>query len=318
MTETSDPLWLQQLRNACADFEADDMASFTASAGNQARHASVLLLFTDLAGVSAEALVDILGPSQPTAAPASVPGRGTSSAVAPGGGTASAPAPSARSTSARPGVGSWAASPPGSGSWSASPPGPASSTSALPAVLLLERAHSMRSHAGQIAFPGGSQDPTDIDAVAAALREAEEETGLDPNGVEVVGVLPSLWLPPSNYDVAPVVGYWREPSPVHPVDPAETASVHLVGLDELLDPANRVTTRHFSGHLGPAFLFRELVIWGFTAGVLSRLVAKCGWERPWDESRVLPLPEQMAASSRRDHDRTGAASTPLARGGDQA
>jgi 8-oxo-dGTP pyrophosphatase MutT (NUDIX family) len=169
-----------------------------------------------------------------------------------------------------------------------------------PSILLLERAHDMRSHAGQVAFPGGRQDPDDVDAVAAALREAEEETGLDATGVSVFGVLPELWLPPTNFSVTPVLGWWREPTAVHAVDPAETASVHLVPIDELLDPANRVKVRHPSGFVGPAFLVRGLIVWGFTAGLLARLFEIVGWELPWDETRLVDLPEKMVQSSRRD------------------
>ena len=75
-----------------------------------------------------------------------------------------------------------------------------------PDLLLTERAHDMRSHPGQVSFPGGSIDPTDASPTAAALREAEEETGLDPRGVEVFGTLPELWLPPSNFAVTAVLG----------------------------------------------------------------------------------------------------------------
>ncbi len=164
-------------------------------------------------------------------------------------------------------------------------------------VLLLERAHDMRFHAGQIAFPGGGQDVGDADEVATALREAEEETGLDPAGVEVVATLPRLWLPPSNFEVTPVVAWWRTPSPVRAIDPAETASVHTVALSLLLDPVNRVTMRHPSGYRGPAFLVAGLVVWGFTAGLLSKLFAIVGWEQPWDASRVVDLPPALLAQS---------------------
>lgn len=159
-----------------------------------------------------------------------------------------------------------------------------------PDVLLIERAHDMRSHAGQPAFPGGAVDPGDAGAVAAALREAVEETGLDAEGVDVVAELPRLWLPPSGFVVTPVLGWWRSPSPVAAVDPAEVAAVHRVPIQELADPANRWRVRHPSGWVGPAFGVRDLVVWGFTAGLLDRLMTLAGWEQPWDVDRVRELP----------------------------
>jgi len=147
----------------------------------------------------------------------------------------------------------------------------------------------MNSHAGQPAFPGGAVDDTDADVVAAALREAEEETGLDPSGVEVFATLPELFLPPSGFVVTPVLGWWREPSPVGVVDPGEVERVVRVPLSELLDPANRYSVRHPSGFVGPAFDVRGLVVWGFTAGLLSRMFALVGWEKPWREDDVRDL-----------------------------
>src|SRR5262249_51445377 len=90
-----------------------------------------------------------------------------------------------------------------------------------PDVLLIERAPDLRSHAGQPAFPGGATDPGDASPADTALREATEEVGLDPSGVEIVAILPRIFLPPSGFVVTPVLAWWREPAPVAPVDPGE-------------------------------------------------------------------------------------------------
>ncbi|MEV7089411.1 CoA pyrophosphatase [Streptomyces sp. NPDC093085] len=163
-----------------------------------------------------------------------------------------------------------------------------------PELLLMERAGSLRSHAGQPAFPGGALDPEDGDPATvgplrAALREAEEETGLDPAGVQLFGVLPQLYIPVSGFVVTPVLGWWRTPTPVRVVDPAETARVFTVPVAALTDPANRVTARHPRGHQGPAFLVESALVWGFTAGVIDGILHHAGWERPWDRSRQVPL-----------------------------
>jgi 8-oxo-dGTP pyrophosphatase MutT (NUDIX family) len=164
-----------------------------------------------------------------------------------------------------------------------------------PDLLFIERAATLRSHAGQPAFPGGALDDTDAGAVAAALREAQEEVGLAPAGVDVLGTLPDLWLPPSGFVVTPVLGWWRDPHDVGVVDVAEVAAVVRVPIAELADPANRLSVTHPSGWIGPAFDVRGLVVWGFTAGLTDRLLALGGWEQPWDRSRTRPLDPQAAA-----------------------
>ncbi len=167
-------------------------------------------------------------------------------------------------------------------------------------LLLTERAHTMRSHPGQVSFPGGSVDADDEGPVHTALREAQEEIGLEPDGVDVFGTLPELWLPPSNFAVTPVLGWWRSESPVRVVEPAEVHALYRVPVEELLDPEHRVSVRHPSGWVGPAFLIgedRELVLWGFTAGIISRLFDFLGWTRPWDAGVLRDLPEHMLTAT---------------------
>lgn len=163
-----------------------------------------------------------------------------------------------------------------------------------PELLLMERASSLRSHAGQPSFPGGALDPEDGDPdgdgpLRAALREAEEETGLDPSGVQIFATLPALYIPVSGFVVTPVLGWWRRPTPVSPVDLEETARVFTVPVAELTDPANRAMVAHPSGYTGPAFLVGSALVWGFTAGVIDRILHYAGWERPWDRDRRAHL-----------------------------
>ncbi|MFP5348112.1 MAG: NUDIX hydrolase [Actinomycetes bacterium] len=162
-------------------------------------------------------------------------------------------------------------------------------------VLLIERASTLRSHPGQAAFPGGALDPDDRTAEDAALREAEEETGLRPKDVLVLGTLPSLWVPVSGFSVTPVVAWMPEPAPVRVRDAAEVARVQWLRLDALLDPRHRFSTRHPSGYVGPAFDVDGMFVWGFTAGLLSRLLDVAGLTVPWDATRLEPLPERYLA-----------------------
>ncbi|WP_036319932.1 NUDIX hydrolase [Microbacterium sp. B24] len=163
-------------------------------------------------------------------------------------------------------------------------------------VLLLERATTLRAHPGQVAFPGGRLDPGDSGPIAAALREAEEETGVDPAGVEVLGALPPVPLEFSGHLVTPVLGWWRHPSPVRVVDDAESAAVFRAPVADLLDPRNRGVTvieREGQTWRGPAFEVQGHLVWGFTAMVIDALFDRLGWTEPWDlgaQTRRIPLP----------------------------
>jgi 8-oxo-dGTP pyrophosphatase MutT (NUDIX family) len=159
-----------------------------------------------------------------------------------------------------------------------------------PDVLLVQRSSSLRRHAGQPAFPGGVIDAEDDGPVGAALREAAEEAGVDPGGVDIISMLPDLYISRTGYRVSPVLAWWREPGPVAPGDPAEVASVARVPVSVLADPGHRLMIRYPSGPAGPAFQAGDMLIWGFTAFVIDRLLAMGGWERPWDAASVVELP----------------------------
>ncbi|MDF1490071.1 NUDIX hydrolase [Tessaracoccus caeni] len=161
-----------------------------------------------------------------------------------------------------------------------------------PEVTLLTRSSSLRRHAGQMALPGGRRDPEDPSLVATALREASEETGLDPRAVEVLGSLPAVWVPASNYDVTTVTGVWPGGS-LSPMDPFETAAVHAYPVSLLTSPEVRVTATHPSGYRGPAFVLGDEFVWGLTAHLLDWVLDLAGWARPWDQGQTSTIPERF-------------------------
>ncbi|MSO65439.1 MAG: CoA pyrophosphatase, partial [Alphaproteobacteria bacterium] len=140
---------------------------------------------------------------------------------------------------------------------------------AEPTVLLTRRADHLRDHAGQVSFPGGRLEPSDRDPVAAALRETEEEIGLDRRHVEIMGLLDS-YETRTGYHIIPVVGL-VQPTFDLTIDDIEVAEVFEVPLSLVLDPSKherhtrlwRGVERHF--YVLP---FERHYIWGATAGML--------------------------------------------------
>jgi len=140
-------------------------------------------------------------------------------------------------------------------------------------VLLTQRTDHLRDHAGQISFPGGKIEEFDEDPVATALREAEEEVGLAPRAVEIVGSL-DRYVTRTGFAVTPVVGFVYPPFKINP-DPFEVAEVFEVPLRHFLMPGNR--QRHTHDIQGVkrhyyAMPYKDYYIWGATAGMLVNLV----------------------------------------------
>jgi 8-oxo-dGTP pyrophosphatase MutT (NUDIX family) len=162
-----------------------------------------------------------------------------------------------------------------------------------PDLLIVQRSPWLRRHAGQAAFPGGAIEPADEGPVGAALREAAEEVGVDPAGVEVLGQLPDLFIARSGFRVTPVLGWWRRPAPITAATDGEVTSAARVSLADLADPANRLTVRHPSGPLGPAFRVHGMLVWGFTALLVDQLLTLGGWEQPWDRRREEDVPPEV-------------------------
>jgi 8-oxo-dGTP pyrophosphatase MutT (NUDIX family) len=166
-------------------------------------------------------------------------------------------------------------------------------------LVLVQRPHSMRTHAGQVALPGGAVDPGDPDGVAAALREAHEEVGLDPASVRVLGSLDRSYIPVSNFDVLPVVGLWDGRSALRP-NPGEVAGILRPSLRQLADPSNHGTMplERLVGDAGlrgrapdlssPVFWVDGVVVWGFTAGLLALFLRSLGLDAPPTLPRFRP------------------------------
>jgi 8-oxo-dGTP pyrophosphatase MutT (NUDIX family) len=141
-----------------------------------------------------------------------------------------------------------------------------------PALLLTQRTDHLRDHAGQICFPGGRIEPDDGSAAAAALREAEEEIGLDPARVAVIGHLPPYHTV-TGFRIDPVVGWISPPFELRP-DPYEVADAFEVPLHFVLDPANHRRQSYRRGPVTRAYYvvpYQGRFIWGSTAGILVNL-----------------------------------------------
>jgi 8-oxo-dGTP pyrophosphatase MutT (NUDIX family) len=139
-------------------------------------------------------------------------------------------------------------------------------------VLLTLRSAHLADHAGQISLPGGRIEASDPDPVFAALREAEEEIGLPPSHVEIVGRL-DTYITGTGFEIAPVVGLVRVPFPQR-LDAFEVAELFEVPLAFIVDPANHQRhSRELRGHMRSFFVlpYEDRYIWGATAAMLVNL-----------------------------------------------
>lgn len=163
-----------------------------------------------------------------------------------------------------------------------------------PSIVFTQRTAHLTDHAGQISFPGGRVEPGDRDAAATALREAHEETGVDPASIEVLGTLPH-YITGTGYRITPVVA-WTHQQPVWQPDPREVEAVFQVPAMFLLDPDNqRDETAMYKGRMRRyyAIPFQQRYIWGATAGMLvmfARVLARA-------QGMPLPSPRRVEVDS---------------------
>jgi 8-oxo-dGTP pyrophosphatase MutT (NUDIX family) len=164
-------------------------------------------------------------------------------------------------------------------------------------LLVTVRASTLRHHAGQAAFPGGAADPGDDGPVSTALREAREETGIDTGRLQPLATLERMFIPPSGFQVVPVLAYSPDPGPVAVVDESETAIVARVPVRAFINPENRIMVyrkENTARSAGPAFLLNEMLVWGFTGQVISAMLDVAGWAQSWNTDDVREVDEAMA------------------------
>ncbi len=139
---------------------------------------------------------------------------------------------------------------------------------------LIQRPDYPGTHGGQISFPGGKYEEQDQSLVSTALRETHEEIGVKPELIQVIGTLTNIYIPPSNFQVTPVVGYLTK-RPEFMRDPVEVDEILEVSLEQLMDRSlhklTEVEVRGMSLPNTPYFDFHERVVWGATAMILSEL-----------------------------------------------
>jgi 8-oxo-dGTP pyrophosphatase MutT (NUDIX family) len=149
-----------------------------------------------------------------------------------------------------------------------------------PGLILTERATTLRKHAGQIAFPGGRVDPGDVDEIAGALREAQEEIALPPAAVQVVGTS-DRYCTFTGFDIVPVLGVIPPDLPLR-AQAGEVASWFELPLAYALDPANRIRREvEYAGAMRAYYeiFWQDRRIWGITAAILANLSRRLGHDR---------------------------------------
>ncbi|OQX76986.1 MAG: hypothetical protein B6D64_08935 [Bacteroidetes bacterium 4484_276] len=144
----------------------------------------------------------------------------------------------------------------------------------LPHIVFIQRPQYDGVHSGQIAFPGGKAEDTDDNLRETALRETSEEIGVNPHDVRIIGKLSELYIPPSNYIVAPYVGY-LDYKPVLKPDPKEVSGIIQVKFNEIIDEKcfqYREITSLGQKYRVPCFYVQGKIIWGATSMILNELL----------------------------------------------
>lgn len=143
-------------------------------------------------------------------------------------------------------------------------------------IIITKRSSQLKVHRGQVSLPGGKMDAEDKNANATALRETWEEVGIPSNYIEVMGHLSNLYIPPTNFDVVPVVGVLTK-KPQYNISPNEVEEVVEIPVSHLLDSSNIKEKVFFTSSSGqdrkaPYYDVMGLEIWGATAMILSELI----------------------------------------------